>query len=139
MEKLTNGLPTTAEGLGRIGFGIAPSDPNRLYATVDAGEKGGIYRSDDAGETWSRIQSDGRLWGRGSDFAEVKIDPNNADIVYSANVVVWKSVDGGKTWSGFRGAPGGDDYHRIWINPTNNKIILIACPRPGRDYYSKWR
>lgn len=143
-KKLTNGLPTTTEGLGRIGFGIAPSNPKRLYATVDAGEKGGIYRSDDAGETWSRIQSDGRLWGRGSDFAEVKIDPNNADIVYSANVVVWKSVDGGKSWSGFRGAPGGDDYHRIWINPTNNKIILIACDQGaivtvnGGETFSSW-
>lgn len=143
-KKLTNGLPTTAEGLGRIGFGIAPSNPKRLYATVDAGEKGGIYRSDDAGETWRRIQSDGRLWGRGSDFAEVKIDPNNADIVYSANVVVWKSVDGGKSWTGFRGAPGGDDYHRIWINPTNNKIILIACDQGaivtvnGGETFSSW-
>ena len=62
-------------------------------------------------------------FGQGSDFAEVKIDPNNADIVYSANVVVWKSVDGGKTWSGFRGAPGGDDYHRIWINQQITRLF----------------
>src|SRR6478672_9648702 len=57
-KKLTNGLPTPQQGLGRIGFGIAPSNPNRLYATVDAGAQGGIYRSDDAGESWTRIQTD---------------------------------------------------------------------------------
>jgi hypothetical protein len=56
----------------------------------------------------------------------VKVDPKNADIVYSANVVTWKSIDGGKTFNAFRGAPGGDDYHRIWINPNNTDIILIA-------------
>lgn len=130
-KKLTKGLPTTEQGLGRIGFGIAPTNSNRLYATVDAGKYGGIYRSDDAGESWQLMSSDGRYWGRGSDFAEVKVDPTNADIVYSANVVTWKSVDGAKTWTGFKGAPGGDDYHRIWINPNNPKIMLIACDQGG--------
>jgi photosystem II stability/assembly factor-like uncharacterized protein len=130
-KHLTKGLPTPAQGLGRIGFGIAPTNSNRLYATVDAGRYGGIYRSDDAGESWQLMSSDGRYWGRGSDFAEVKVDPTNADIVYSANVVTWKSVDGGKNWTGFRGAPGGDDYHRIWINPLNPKIMLIALDQGG--------
>ena len=130
-KKLTKGLPTTEQGLGRIGFTIAPTNSNRLYATVDAGKYGGIYRSDDAGESWTMANADGRFWGRGSDFAEVKCDPTNADIVYSANVVVWKSIDGAKTWTGFRGAPGGDDYHRIWINPTNPQIMLIALDQGG--------
>lgn len=130
-KHLTKGLPTPAQGLGRIGFGIAPTNSKRLYATVDAGRYGGIYRSDDAGESWQLMSSDGRYWGRGSDFAEVKVDPTNADIVYSANVVTWKSIDGGKTWTGFRGAPGGDDYHRIWINPLNPKIMLIALDQGG--------
>ncbi len=126
-KKLTNGLPTVQQGLGRIGFCIAPSDPNRLYATVDAGKAGGMFRSDDGGESWKSISNDGRYWGRGSDFAEVKVDPKNKDIVYTANVVVWKSEDGGNSWKDFRGAPGGDDYHRIWINPNNSNIILIAA------------
>lgn len=130
-KKLTKGLPTTEQGLGRIGFGIAPTNSNRLYATVDAGKYGGIYRSDDAGESWQLMNADGRYWGRGSDFAEVKVDPTNADIVYSANVVTWKSIDGAKTFTGFKGAPGGDDYHRIWINPNNPKIMLIACDQGG--------
>lgn len=130
-KKLTKGLPTTQQGLGRIGFAIAPTNSNRLYATVDAGRYGGVYRSDDAGESWYLLSNDGRYWGRGSDFAEIKVDPTNADIVYSANVVTWKSTDGGKNWNAFRGAPGGDDYHRIWINPKNPKIMLIAVDQGG--------
>jgi photosystem II stability/assembly factor-like uncharacterized protein len=143
-RKLTKGLPTTQEGLGRIGFGVAPSDPTRLYATVDADEKGGIYRSDDAGESWILMDADARLWGRGSDFAEVKVDPTNKDIVYSANVVTWKSIDGGTSWKAFRGAPGGDDYHRIWINPIQPNIILIASDQGahitvnGGETFSSW-
>ncbi|MGZ3924620.1 MAG: WD40/YVTN/BNR-like repeat-containing protein, partial [Flavisolibacter sp.] len=108
-KKLTNGLPTTQQGLGRIGFAIAPSEPRRLYATVESPELGGVYRSDDAGEHWAKLTNDNRYFGRSSDFAEIKVDPKNADIVYTANVVTWKSTDGGNTWNAFRGAPGGDD------------------------------
>ena len=144
-KKITKGFPTTKEdGLGRIGFTIAPSNSNRMYATVDALKKGGIYRSDDGGESWYMLTSDGRLWGRGSDFAEVKADPKNEDIVYSANVVMWKSKDGGKTWEGIKGAPGGDDYHRFWINPNNTNIIAIGLDQGGTitvnggETYSSW-
>ncbi|MEO6391434.1 MAG: glycoside hydrolase [Pyrinomonadaceae bacterium] len=143
-RQLTKGLPTTAQGLGRIGMTVAPSDPNRLYATVDAGKLGGIYRSDDAGESWRMMNPDPRLWGRGSDFAEVKVDPKNPDIVYSANVATHKSTDGGKTWTSWRGAPGGDDYHTIWINPDNPDVILIASDQGaiitvnGGKTFSSW-
>ncbi len=123
---LTNGLPTFAQGLGRIGIAVAPNDPNRLYLTVESPRLGGIYRSDDAGETWRRVTDDARIYGRASDFAEIKVDPRNRDIVYSANIVCWKSTDGGLTWAGFKGAPGGDDYHSIWINPDNPDVILMA-------------
>ena len=123
---LTKGLPTFDEGLGRIGITIAPSDPRRMYAAVESGETGGLFRSDDAGQSWAKITDDPRVVTRGDDFAEVKVDPRNPDIVYTASVVSWKSIDGGKTFRALRGAPGGDDYHRIWINPTNPDIILIA-------------
>lgn len=125
-QKLTKGLPTVEQGLGRIGFCIAPSEPNRLYATVDAPELGGVYRSNDAGSSWSRLSSDTRLWGRGSDFAEVKAHPTNPNVVFIADVAAWKSEDGGKTWNDFRGAPGGDDYHRLWINPNEPNTMLLA-------------
>ncbi len=131
-RKLTKGLPTTKEhGLGRIGFTIAPSNSKRMFATVDAEKNGGIYRSDDAGESWYMLTGDERFWGRGSDFAEVKVDPKNDDVVYSANIVMWKSTDGGKNWTGIKGAPGGDDYHRIWINPNDTKIMAIGLDQGG--------
>ena len=66
---------------------------------------------------------DPRLWGRDGDFNEVRADPSNADVVYVANVVTWKSTDGGRTFAAFRGAPGGDDYHRVWIDPGNPREL----------------
>jgi photosystem II stability/assembly factor-like uncharacterized protein len=143
-KQLTKGLPTTDQGLGRIGFGIAPSNSNVIYATVDAGPLGGIYRSDDAGESWRRLSDDARLWGRGSDFAEIKVHPKNAEIVFVGNIASYKSTDGGKTWVGWKGAPGGDDYHRIWINPDHPDIILQATDQGatitvnGGQTWSSW-
>jgi photosystem II stability/assembly factor-like uncharacterized protein len=127
---LTNGLPTPQQGLSRIGLDIARTDSRRLYAVVStSGEVkgGGLYRSDNAGGTWTNANDDIRLWGRDGDFNEVRIDPSNPNVVYVANIVTWKSTDGGKTFAAFRGAPGGDDYHRIWLNPTNPNIVLIAA------------
>ncbi|HEY8166086.1 MAG TPA: hypothetical protein VIF83_11090 [Gemmatimonadaceae bacterium] len=127
-RQLTSGLPTIAQGLGRIGFAIAPTDPRRLYATVDGPAAiGGIYRSDDGGESWRRMNPESRLWGRGSDFAELKVHPRNADVLFVANVASYRSDDGGKTFTAIKGAPGGDDYHRIWINPDNPDIMLFAA------------
>jgi len=124
---IMTGLPTfEKDGLGRVGIAIAPSQPRRLFATVEARTGSGLYRSDDSGETWVLVNSDARVTERGSDFAEVKVHPTNPDIVFSASVVTWKSTDGGRTFAGFRGAPGGDDYHRVWINPRNPDVMLIA-------------
>ncbi len=125
-RQLTNGLPTGDQGLGRIGFCIAPNDPSRMYATVDAQKLGGIYRSDDAGEHWRQVNTEDRLWGRGDDFGEIKVHPDNKDIVYVANTSTYKSTDGGSTFTAIKGAPGGDDYHTIWINPLNPDIFLLA-------------
>jgi photosystem II stability/assembly factor-like uncharacterized protein len=125
-RRLTQGLPAAGQGLGRIGVGMAPSDPKRMYATVDARENGGIYRSDDAGESWALVSKDRRLWGRGSDFAEVRVHPQNPDVVFIGNIASYRSDDGGKTWTSIKGAPGGDDYHRIWINPLQPDIMLFA-------------
>lgn len=126
-RKLTKGLPTSKEGLGRIGVGIAPSDSKIMYATVDARQNGGIYKSTDAGESWTMINDDYRLWGRGSDFAEIKVHPKNPDRLYVGNIASYTSADGGKSWMSLKGAPGGDDYHRIWINPINPDIMLFVA------------
>src|SRR5579875_3383355 len=73
-RQITNGVPTYTQGLGRIGFAIAPSDPKRMYALMDAAAgSGGLYRSDDSGESWHKINSEERRWGRGSDFACVAV------------------------------------------------------------------
>jgi photosystem II stability/assembly factor-like uncharacterized protein len=125
-RQLTKGLPTFEQGLGRIGIAVAPSDGRRLYANVDSPQLGGVYRSDDAGESWRRTNDEVRVWGRGSDFAELKVDPRDADVVYAANTSSYKSADGGTTFHAWKGAPGGDDYHGIWINPEHPEIVLLA-------------
>ncbi len=123
---LTNGLP---KDLSQIYVSIAPSEPKRLFATVGMSSgKLGMYRSDDGGENWAQITTDPRPSGRigGGDLAVPKVDPKNPDIVYTASTVTMRSTDGGKTWSGFRGAPGGDDYQNLWINPNNGNVILLV-------------
>ncbi|HTB10061.1 MAG TPA: hypothetical protein VK752_00745, partial [Bryobacteraceae bacterium] len=124
---LSNGLPAD---LSQIYVAIAPSDARRLYATLStSGGKLAVYRSDDAGENWAQITDDPRASGRigGGDLPIPKVDPKNPDMVYVASTVTMRSIDGGKTWTGFRGAPGGDDYQNLWINPNDgNKILLVS-------------
>jgi photosystem II stability/assembly factor-like uncharacterized protein len=141
---LTRGLPE--EGVTQASIAIAASRPSRVYASVATGRNTGIYRSDDSGENWSRITTDTRPAARigGGDLPVLTADPKNPDIVYSASVVTWKSTDGGKSWTGIRGAPGGDDYQKIWINPNSPEIILIASDQGaiisvnGGDTWSSW-
>ncbi|HXI29578.1 MAG TPA: hypothetical protein VNG89_14165, partial [Vicinamibacterales bacterium] len=142
-QPLTSGLPTIADGLSRIGIGIAPGDPRRIYAWVTA-RTSGLYRSDDAGATWTQMNTEPRVWGRGDDFANVRVDPSNPEIVYAANTSTYRSTDGGRTFTAIKGAPGGDDYHTIWINPANPRIILIAADQGatvtvnGGETWSSW-
>lgn len=127
-SQLTGGLPTfEKDGLGRIGIGVAPNDSSRMYALVEArGQAGGLYRSDDAGATWRRVNGEMRIYGRGSDFACVRVDPKNRDVIYVANTSTYRSTDAGQTFTAIKGAPGGDDYHTVWINPSNPDIIALA-------------
>ena len=142
-QPLTTGLPAAADGLSRIGIGIAPSDPKRMYAWVTA-RTPGLYRSDDAGASWRLMNTESRVWGRGDDFANVRVDPGNPDVVFAANTSTYRSTDGGRTFTAIKGAPGGDDYHTIWINPTNPRIMLIAADQGatitvnGGETWSSW-
>ena len=143
---LTNGIPSGADGFIQANIAISPSNTSRLYASIATSNGIGIYRSDDAGEHWARATTDARPAGRigGGDLSVPTVDPKNPDTVYVASTVTWKSTDGGKTWTGFRGAPGGDDYQRIWINPNNPDIILIVSDQGaiitvnGGETWSSW-
>ncbi len=143
-RRLETGLPSAEQGLGRIGIGISPSSPQRIYATVDAEESAGIYRSDDAGASWRKVSDDHRLWGRGDDFGEIVVHPKDPDVVFVANIASYRSNDGGLTWTSIKGAPGGDDYHGIWINPDHPEIMLFAADQGatitvnGGETWSSW-
>src|SRR5438477_7928364 len=123
---LTKGLPGAAEGVARIGLAIAPSDAKRIYASVEADKKAGVYRSDDAGEAWTQVNDDRRIGGRGPGAMGIAVSPDNPDVIYVANTTTWKSTDGGKIFVGWKGAPGGDDYQRIWINRNNGQVIALS-------------
>ena len=123
---LSSGLP---KGIIQVDVAVAASQPSRLYASVATNEPSvGIYRSDDAGENWTRITTDPRPALRigGGDLPVPRVDPKNPDFVYSASIVTMRSTDGGKTWTSLRGAPGGDDYQNLWINPNFPNIILLV-------------
>jgi photosystem II stability/assembly factor-like uncharacterized protein len=140
-KPLTNGIPT--EKIGHIGIAIAPSNHNRIYAIVDA-KAGGLYASDDAGATWSKISGDTRLWGRGWYFCKVAVDPQNPDIVYVSNTSLYRSTDAGKSWTAIKGAPGGDDYHQLWIYPDDPNRMILASDQgaivsvDGAATWSSW-
>jgi len=118
----SNGLP---EGdWGRIGVDVAP-DGKRVYALIQA-KKAGLYRSDDGGDTWVFENADPRLTSRAWYFNSITIDPHNPDVIYIPNVALYRSEDGGKTISVLRGAPGGDDYHQLWVDPKNAASMVLG-------------
>jgi len=118
-----HGFPST--GLGRIGIAMTPSDPNRVYAIVDA-KAGGLYRSDDGGANWKLQDPDQRLWGRGWYFCSIVADPKDADTVYVSDTAFYRSSDGGTHFTAIKGSPDGDDFHQPWIDPTEPARMVLA-------------
>ena len=140
-RELTKGFP---EKHGRISIAIAPSDPDRMYSTVDVADEGGVYRSDDAGESWTLVNDEARVNGRNSDFAWIRVHHKDRDTIFLSNTSTYKSTDGGKNFTAIKGAPGGDDYHSTWINPTNPDIMLLTSDQGavvtvnGGQTWSSW-
>jgi photosystem II stability/assembly factor-like uncharacterized protein len=150
-SRLTSGLPAT---LTQINMALAPSAPRRIYAVAGTIEPGdyssaaglGVFRSDDAGATWTRITADPRPALRigGGDLPIVRVDPTNPEVLYSTGIVTMKSSDGGKTWLSLRGAPGGDDYQNLWINPRDGHSIALVgdqgalITQNGGETWSTW-
>ena len=138
-----HGLPTG--DWGRSGVAVAPGNHGqRVYLILEAKEKdGGLYRSDDAGATWKKATEDRRIQGYWY-MSEVFADPKNPDVVYVPSQNLYRSTDGGHTFTAIKGAPGGDDYHTVWIDPTNSQRIMLGVDQGatislnGGQSWSTW-
>ena len=132
------GLPT--DPMGRVGVSVAPG-ANGLRVYAIAGQ--GLFRSEDGGATWLRSTTDPRIVGNGY-FSRIFVDPRDARNIYVAQTSMYKSVDGGKTFEAWQGAPSGDDYHVIWINPADTQNMIIGVDQGavvsvnGGKTWSSW-
>lgn len=132
--------------VGHVGVTISPADSDRVYACVDTNnlKDGGVYRSDDGGVKWKLVNGDGRLWTRGWYFCGITADPKLKDVVYVNNTSSYRSLDGGKTFKAFKGAPGGDDNHALWINPDDSTHMILGTDQgvvvsvDGGSTWSSW-
>ncbi len=118
-----HGLPTDI--WGRTGIAVS-ADGRRVYVTIDAKDHAGLYRSDDGGDIWTLANSDPRLTSRAWYFNSIAIDPENPDTLYIPNVALYRTDDGGKTIQIVRGAPGGDDYHQVWVDPKDSNHLVLG-------------
>jgi photosystem II stability/assembly factor-like uncharacterized protein len=115
-----HGLPKGV--LGRIGVSVSGADSNRVYALIEAAENGGLYRSDDAGDTWHHVTDDHRFTQRAWYFDHIFADPKSADTLYILNTGMYRSIDGGNSFNSIS-APHGD-RHGLWIDPENPKRMI---------------
>jgi photosystem II stability/assembly factor-like uncharacterized protein len=123
VSSMPSGLPTVP--MGRIGLAVAPRTADaRVYASIDAGKQSGLYRSEDGGAHWKRVNDDASL--ANSYFSRVTVDPRDPDTVYVMGRSVRRSTDGGRTFTVTRGAPGGDDFHFLWIDPKEPERMILA-------------
>jgi photosystem II stability/assembly factor-like uncharacterized protein len=134
----TKGLPEKARK--RMGVAVAPgTGAKRLYAIVDQG----FFRSDDGGATWTHSTMDPRIVGS-EYFSRIFVDPNHPDVLYVAQTSLYRSVDAGKTFAAYVGAPSGDDFHVLWIDPKKSDRMLLGVDQGaivsvnGGTTWSSW-
>ena len=120
--KITGGLPTGL--VGKANLAVTAANPNRVYALVEAKPGGGLYRSEDAGQSWKQISNFAQLITRPFYYVTLGVDPTNADVVYAGAENFYKSTDGGANWTTLR--PPHGDNHDIWINPHDGKVMIQA-------------
>ncbi|WP_396589852.1 WD40/YVTN/BNR-like repeat-containing protein [Allomuricauda sp. R78024] len=131
-KEITKGLP---ELKGKMGVSISPANPNIVYIAIDAlGEKAGVYRSDDAGESFKQTTNDATTYARSWYYMHIIADPNDEDEVWVMNSFAMKSIDGGKTFTGIMGSH--VDHHDLWINPNNSNIMINANDGGGSVTYN---
>jgi photosystem II stability/assembly factor-like uncharacterized protein len=133
-----NGLPDGDWGRAAV---AVSANGKRVYALISASKTPGLYRSDDGGNTWALLNEDRRLTSRAWYFGNITVDPNNPAVVYLPNVALYRSEDGGKTISIVRGAPGGDDYHQIWVDPKDSSRMILGTDQGATislDYGQTW-
>ena len=121
-KEINKGLP---ELKGKMGIDISPANPNIVYIAIDAlGDKAGVYRSDDAGESFTQTTNDATTYARSWYYMHIIADPNDEDELWVMNSFAMKSIDGGKTFDGIQGSH--VDHHDLWINPNNSNIMVNA-------------
>lgn len=123
-KKIHKGLPKEK---GKMAIAVSPANSQTVFALIESDsqkEKGGLFVSKDAGDSWSRISGDHRLIQRAWYYIEIALDPNNEDIVYVMSASTYKSTDGGQSWNRMPSAHG--DYHDLWINPQNSSNMILT-------------
>ncbi|MCH7872222.1 MAG: glycosyl hydrolase, partial [Planctomycetes bacterium] len=133
-RKLTRGVPSVDKG--RIGLDISPADPDVIYAIIEAADgKGGFFRSSDRGESWSKRSS--YMTSSPQYYNEIVCDPIEVDRVYSLNTLLQVTQDGGRTFSPAPRKSRHVDDHALWINPDNNRHLLVGCDGGIYDSYDR--
>ncbi|MCH8993270.1 MAG: glycosyl hydrolase, partial [Acidobacteria bacterium] len=107
--------------LGKITVAVSGANSSRVYANIEA-EDGGLYRSDDAGETWQKVNGHRDLWQRAFYFLRIVADPSDRETVYVLNFILLKSTDGGASFTEVRGTH--SDHHDLWIDPSDPRRII---------------